>query len=71
VSPPRPWSVAADHGLCIGSGVCTVYAPTAFSQDERAKVVLLDPPASDLDAVRAAVEACPTRALTLNVDDES
>jgi ferredoxin len=62
------WSVVTDRTRCIGSGMCTVYAPGTFSQDEEAKVVVLDGGGDNLDTVRTAVEACPTRALQLIVD---
>ena len=39
-----------DRDVCIGSGMCIVYAPGTFAQDAEAKVVVLDPPADDLDA---------------------
>jgi ferredoxin len=58
-------SITADRDVCIGSGMCVTYAPGTFEQDVEAKVVVADPEGDDLDAVRAAVEACPTRAITL------
>lgn len=60
--------IGADRERCIGSGMCTVYAPGTFDQDDEAKVVVTSPSADDLESIRAAVESCPTRALTL--DDE-
>ena len=74
--PSRRSSPARDGGLhasrstvdrdaCIGSGICVVYAPGTFTQDAEAKAVVLDGPTDDLDTVRTAVEACPTRALQL------
>jgi ferredoxin len=59
-------SVTTDRERCIGSGMCSLYAPATFTQDEQAKVVVLDPSGDDADAVRTAVEACPTRALGLS-----
>ena len=59
------FSITIDRDVCIGSGQCTVYAGATFTQDAEAKVTLLDPVGDDLDAIRTAVEACPTRALTL------
>ena len=50
----------------MGSGMCSVYAPGTFAQDDEAKVVVLDPSTDPLDAVQTAVEACPTGALQLN-----
>lgn len=58
-----PAPVTVDRDRCIGSGNCVVYAPGAFAQDDEAKAYLLDPTTEALDAVRTAVEACPTRAL--------
>jgi ferredoxin len=49
----------------MGSGMCTVYAPATFTQDAHAKVVVVDPPADSADAIKAAVEACPTGALQI------
>ena len=63
--------ITADRERCIGSGMCSVYAAGTFTQDEEAKVVLLDPPGDDLETIRVAVEACPTRALTMNDDGGS
>ena len=58
-----------DRDRCIGSGMCSVYAPATFSQDTEAKVVVIDPHGDDPDAIRTAVESCPTRALTNQSDD--
>lgn len=49
----------------MGSGMCSVYAPGTFTQDEQAKVVLIDPATDPIEAIRTAVEACPTGALQL------
>jgi ferredoxin len=63
-------TVSVDRDLCIGSGNCVVYAPDAFAQDDEAKAyVLAGGAALDLDAVRTAVEACPTRALQLTAEE--
>lgn len=64
--------VTVDRELCIGSGNCVVYAPGAFAQDDEAKAYVLDTDDSpeDLDAVRTAVEACPTQALRWTADPD-
>ena len=59
------FEITVDRDVCIGSGMCVVYAPGTFDQDAEAKVVVLDPLGDDLDTIRTAVEACPTRALQL------
>lgn len=64
--------VTVDRELCIGSGLCLVYAPEFFTHDEDAKaVVLAEPTGTDLGAVRTAVEACPTSALALSAGGRS
>ena len=65
----RPWAVATDRTCCIGSGMCSIYAPATFAQDDEAKVIVLGAPVEDLDDVRTAVEACPTGALQLIVNE--
>ena len=62
------WSITVDRELCMGSGMCTVYAPGTFVQDEHTKAIVTDPTGDPLDAIRNAVEACPTRALRLVFD---
>ena len=62
--------VTADRDICIGSGVCVVYAPDSFTQDADAKVLVLRPNDDADDRVRAAVEGCPTSALTLSILEE-
>jgi ferredoxin len=49
----------------MGSGNCLFHAPDTFDlDDDESKVVLLDTRDSD-DAIRAAADACPTRAITI------
>jgi ferredoxin len=67
---PAGWSVTIDRELCMGSGLCIVYAPGTFAHDSEAKAVVIDPSTDDIEAVRTAVEACPTRAVTLTIDEQ-
>ncbi len=60
------WEVEVDRDVCMGSGLCVVYAPETFDMDDEARSFVRDPAGGTLDQVRAAVEACPTRALRLN-----
>jgi ferredoxin len=62
--------IEVDRDVCIGSGLCSVYAPGTFSQDDEAKVFVLDPEGDGADDIRTAVGACPTRALRLATTDE-
>jgi ferredoxin len=45
--------------------MCVVYAPATFANDDEAKAVVLTPPGDPDDVIAAAVEACPTGALSL------
>jgi ferredoxin len=61
----RSWTVAVDRGRCLGTGVCCFYAPSTFDLDGDGRSMVVDPDGDPDDAVRNAVEACPTRALTI------
>ncbi|NUU25831.1 MAG: ferredoxin [Streptomycetaceae bacterium] len=66
--PASDPAIAIDRERCMGSGSCLFHAPATFDIDDAMKAVLLDgdgdgdPP----DAVRAAVEGCPSRALSFH-----
>ncbi|MCX4090880.1 ferredoxin [Nocardia sp. alder85J] len=57
--------IVVDRTLCIGSGVCIVYAPGSLEHDEDSVAVPITPPGDAPDAIRNAVEGCPTGALRL------
>ena len=63
------WSIEVDRELCMGSGMCIVYAPGTFAHDEHTKAVVVDPAGDPIDAIRNAVQACPTSALRLVTDE--
>ena len=67
------WSIEVDRELCMGSGMCIVYAPGTFEHDGETKAVVIDPAGDPIDAIRNAVQACPTSALRLvtNERDEA
>lgn len=58
--------IQADRERCVGSGSCELLAPELFEvgDDGVVQVLQLDP-AGDDAAVRDAVSACPTGALSL------
>ncbi len=58
--------ISIDRELCMGSGLCVVYASGAFSQDGEAKAIVIDPITADIGEIQSAVEACPTGALSLS-----
>jgi ferredoxin len=63
---PEIAEIKTDRDRCMGSGMCSVYAPGTFTQDREAKVVVIEPSTDSIEAIKAAVEACPTGALQLN-----
>jgi ferredoxin len=63
--PAEAVRIVVDRDLCMGSGMCIVYAPGSFSHDPEAKVVVNDPLGDPTESLEAAVEACPTSALRL------
>jgi ferredoxin len=60
--------ISIDRELCMGSGVCVVYAASTFTQDAESKAVLVDHVSDSIDQIRTAVEACPTGALSIEND---
>ena len=61
--------VVVDREICIGSGMCVVYAPGTFVQGEDTKAVVQQPGGDAAAAVLTAVEACPTGALAVAGDE--
>ena len=66
----RKPTIAIDRELCMGSGMCIVYAANTFAHDEETKAIVIDPTGDSIEAIRIAVEACPTGALRLITEDE-
>jgi ferredoxin len=62
-----PVKIVVDRVRCTGLGLCEAAAPESFEIDEDGElVVLADEVAPErLEAVRAAVNGCPTEALRL------
>jgi ferredoxin len=63
------WTVEVDREVCMGSGMCCVYAGSFFEIDDESKAVFKRPLDGTPSDVETAVEACPTGALTLVVID--
>ena len=62
--------ISVDRERCLGSGLCIVYAPRTFAHDDETKAVVVDARGDPVEAIRNAVEACPTRALRVVEDQE-
>jgi ferredoxin len=57
--------ITVDRDLCMGSGMCIMYAPATFVHDDETKATILDPVGDPMEHILTALEACPTGALTL------
>jgi ferredoxin len=62
-------TIVIDRELCMGSGMCIVYAPATFAHDDETKAVVVDPQGDPIAAIQNAVQACPTSAIKLVTDD--
>lgn len=62
--------IVVDHDLCEGNAVCVRVAPEIFAvgDDDQARVLIVDPPASQRANIEAAVARCPRQALSLRED---
>ena len=69
-TPGKAPTIVVDRELCMGSGMCIVYAPGTFAHDDETKAVVVDPMGDSIDAIRNAVQACPTSAIRI-LNDES
>ena len=65
------WTITVDRERCMGSGMCLVYAPGTFAHDDQTKAIVVDPAGDAIDMIRNAVEACPTSALRLELEQEA
>jgi len=63
--PGSEWTVVVDRERCMGTGTCMTYAGNTLELDNEGKAIVRRPISDGLDAVRAAVESCPTEALAV------
>lgn len=61
--------VEVDREVCMGHGMCMVYAPGSFTQDSATKAVFEDTGADTEQSIRVAVSSCPMGALTIAGED--
>ena len=59
--------IEVDRERCVGSGACEALAPDVFEVDDDGVLVVhrSEPADDELSDVQDAVQACPTRALSL------
>jgi ferredoxin len=60
--------IRVDRSLCMGSGQCSWYAPNTFDQDDETIAIVVDQHGDPAEAIQAAVDSCPTRALSIVED---
>ena len=62
--------IVVDRELCQGHAMCELEAPQVFRVPKVGTVDVLaaQPPAEQLEAVRVAVQYCPTHALSIEED---
>ena len=52
----------------MDNGTCIMYAPAAFSHDDKTKAVVVNPVGDPTESILTAVGACPTGALTARTE---
>jgi ferredoxin len=58
-----PYRIEIDRDICMGSGVCAVYASATFDVDDETKSIVIDPAGEPLEQIDAAAAGCPTGAI--------
>ncbi len=59
--------IVVDYELCEANARCMKTAPEIFQvgDDDRLRLLVVEPAASQLEAVETAIKRCPKRALSL------
>jgi ferredoxin len=60
--------IRVDRTLCMGSGQCCWYAPNTFDQGDDTIAIVIDPQGDPEEAIKTAVDSCPTRAISIVAD---
>ncbi|MBI5152262.1 ferredoxin [Candidatus Peregrinibacteria bacterium] len=58
-------AVKVDPNLCIGCGTCSTMCPKVFKIDEEGKSSVIDENGDTPENIKAAADACPTRAILI------
>jgi len=68
--PTPSYAIEIDRDVCMGSGVCEVYASKTFEVDDETRSTVVDPAGDPLEQIRAAAAGCPTGAITVTLHDD-
>ena len=60
-----PYTIEIDRDICMGSGVCVVYAARTFAIDDETRSTVIDPAGDSFEQIEAAVGGCPTGAIKI------
>ena len=60
-----PYTIEIDRDVCMGSGVCVVYAARTFAIDDETKSTVIDPGGDPFEQIEAAAGGCPTGAIKI------
>jgi ferredoxin len=62
--------IRIDRDRCMGSGSCQFHAPHVFDLDDDCRAIVLDVGGDPIEAIRNAIENCPTHAIELVASDD-
>lgn len=63
--------IIVDRDLCIGAASCIALAPGAFELDAEGKAIVTDLNSETAEALMAAAESCPTKAISVYDEEEN
>ena len=65
MSTELPYRIEIDRDTCMGSGVCSVYAPDTFDIDDETKSTVINPAGNPIEQIEEAARGCPTGAIKI------
>lgn len=62
---PQPVRIKIDYDKCVGSRLCTAIAPNVFRLNKDGQATVVNAQGDSPAIIRAAEEACPVSAITV------